>query len=79
MANGAERRFNRVRGSNAAPVFRGKVVERHQRISIFDKTHHRAGKFVLIGCLESIESDLGFGEGRRQPNVLHIAFGVGLG
>ena len=79
MPHGTERRFDGIGGADTAPMFGGKVVERHQRVPILRQTLHRSGKLGLVSGLEIIEGAIRQVAGFRLPDPVQGVLGVVLG
>src|SRR5262245_34220319 len=70
MADGRERAFNRVRGSQMLPVLGRKIVEHQQCIAIFGEAFGGLGVLQLVALDEGIEGGLGSDRRLRHPDLL---------
>lgn len=59
-------------------MFRWIVIEGQQRIAVLDQLGDRLVPFHPMGFDEEVEGDVGFGLFLGLPDVVQMAFGLGL-
>lgn len=74
QANGRERRFDWVRGSQVSPVFGGEVVEGQEFVAVLLQTNGRLGIFRRVVLQEVVEGFDRCGACRSHPNHVQLGF-----
>ena len=79
MTNRTKGRFDRIRGADAAPMFRREIEEGHERVPIPGQALDRIRELGVVGRGERVERPLRPSPGSRLPDVVQRPFGVRLG
>lgn len=78
MPDGGKGAFDRVGCADVFPMLGRVIVEGQQRIPVLDQLGDRLVPFDAIGFGEEVEGGIGCGLRLGLPDVVEVAFGLGL-
>jgi len=78
MSNSGEGAFNRIGRADVLPVFGWEVIEGQENVAVFGHFADGLIVFDAIGCDEEVERSLRIHPRLRLPDVVQVAFGLGL-